>query len=106
MPVQNINIWPNKALSTPFRSRMRFHRNVATRLEAKQIQSTKSRSILVLLTDGLFQNLNLDMASFLRELACRYPLASERMQGIDRPTAKLLDPPRPVEAGRSPTVLM
>src|SRR5262245_58292919 len=57
--------------------------HIAAGPEAKQIQTSKSCRILVLLADGLFENIDFDMASLLCKLACGDALALVRMERVE-----------------------
>ena len=57
-------------------------------LKEKTIQPAERGRILILLADRLLQNLDLDMAGFLRKLAGRNALAAKRVQRVEQADGK------------------
>ena len=75
----------------------RFDRDRAARVETKEVQSTERGRVLVLLADGLFEDIDFDVGGFFSQLTRRNPLASISVQRMKQSHGKTA---RPGEARR------
>src|SRR5258708_829302 len=75
----------------------RFDSNRAARVEAKKVQSTERGRILVLLADGLFEDIDLNVGGFFGQLTRRNTLTSISVQRMKQAHGKTT---RPGEARR------
>ena len=65
-----------------------LHRDAAATAETKQIKAAERCSILVLLANGLFEDVDLDVARLLGELAGGNVLATKGMKRIQQTHGK------------------